>query len=86
MASVPCIGQKPILVIDGAFTQKISQDASDRDEYVGIAKPGTATSAAGWQIRKLTYSASDKVTDVQWAGGNDRFDKVWDDRASLSYS
>lgn len=86
MADIPCIGMKPILIIDGAYTQKISQDGSDRDQYIGIARPGTATSAALWQIRKLSYSATDHVTDIQWAGGSDQFNQVWDDRASLSYS
>lgn len=77
---------KPVLTLEGAFTQKISQDAEDRDEYIGIAKPGTASSAAAWQIRKITYSGTGRVTDVQWAGGSDLFNQVWDDRASLSYS
>lgn len=52
--------------------------------YIGDANPGTATSAAEWRIRRLT-EVGDDVT-VEWADGNDTFDNIWDDRASLSYS
>lgn len=52
--------------------------------YLGEALPGTLESAATWRIRLITTSGSD-VT-VKWADGNSRFDNVWDDRASLSYS
>jgi len=86
MADIPCIGMKPILTIDGAYTQKIIQDSQDRDQYIGIAKPGSSLADAVWQIRKLTYSATDKITDVQWAGGTDRFIHVMNNYASLSYS
>lgn len=54
-------------------------------EFVGKAEPGSATSAAVWQIMKLTYSGNN-VTDVEWADGNLNFDNVWDNRAGLSYS
>lgn len=73
-------------MIDGAYTQKISQDASDRDEYIGIAKPGTAATAALWQIRKITYTGTNRISDVQWAGGSDQFNQVWNDRAAAVYS
>lgn len=68
------------------YTQKIAYNASGFAEYVGIAKPGTATSSAGWQIKKMTYDASNRVTDVKWAGGNAKFNKIWDSRATYSYS
>ena len=85
MADKPSLGMKPILTLGGAYTLKISYDASDNIEYIGIAKPGSATSAAVWQIKKLTYS-TDQITDLQWATGSDNFKHVWDNRASLSYS
>lgn len=67
-------------------TTKISYDANNRQEYIGLAKPGTATSAAGWQIKKMTYNATGFMTDLQFADGTDKFDKVWDNKASYSYS
>lgn len=86
MADIPCIGMKPILTIDGAYTQMIYQDANDLDQYICIAKPGSATSAAVWQIRKIGYSATGKVASVTWANGTDQFIHIADNRASLSYS
>lgn len=52
--------------------------------YLGEAAPGTATSAAAWRIKELTFTGDD-VT-ILYADGNSSFDNVWDDRASLSYS
>lgn len=73
-------------MIDGAYTQKISQDSEDRDQYIGIAKPGTAASTALWQIRRISYSATGRVASVDWAGGTDQFIFVWNDRGAASYS
>lgn len=52
--------------------------------YLGVAKLGTAGSDAKWQIRRIQKVSS--VTSIQYADGNRRFDNVWDDRASLTYS
>lgn len=51
-------------------------------DYVGEAAIGTATSAAGWRIKKV-----DSTTGIviQWAGSG-TFNQVWDNHASLSYS
>jgi len=54
--------------------------------YIGYAAPATATSAAAWQIRKLTYDANNNITDIQFASGVNDYTKVWDDRATYSYS
>lgn len=52
--------------------------------YVGMSGPGTATSAALWQIQRLTYSGSDMVAR-EWANSDNDFKYVWDNRASYSY-
>jgi len=67
------------------FKQRIAYTADGNPEYIGEAYPGYATSVARWRIKKLTYDGSN-VTQIDWADGNDDFDNVWDDRASLSYS
>ena len=56
---------------------------SGTDIYVGKATPGTATSAASWQVKKID-TASDII--ITWADGNASFDNVMDNAASLSYS
>jgi hypothetical protein len=53
--------------------------------YIGRALPGSAASAAAWQIRRLTYSGDD-VTAVDFAGGTNAFSSVWDDRTTYTYS
>ena len=50
--------------------------------YIGKAFTGTATSAAAWQIKKMDQSAGVVIT---WADSNSDFDKVWDNRESLTY-
>lgn len=54
--------------------------------YIGLANIGTATSAAFWQIRKLSYDGAGYLASVKWAGGNAKFDNVWDNRASFTYT
>lgn len=59
-------------------------DTGSGTAYVGEALPGSATSATAWRIKLLTFSGDDVTTT--WASGNSSFDKVWDSRASYSYS
>ncbi|MEM4409328.1 MAG: hypothetical protein QXI19_11375 [Candidatus Caldarchaeum sp.] len=66
------------------YTTRIDR-ASATTWYIGRAIPGSATSAAVWQIMRLTFSGG-QLTALEWAGGNDLFDKIWNNRASLSYS
>jgi hypothetical protein len=58
--------------------------ASATVTYLGEAKPGTATTATFWRIRKITVSGA--ITTIAFAEGNDLFDNVWDDRAGLTYT
>lgn len=67
------------------YTQRMSYTAQGLPEYIGIAFPGSATSAAVWQIRKLTYTGTN-ATAVLWCDGNNNFDNIWDNHPSLSYS
>lgn len=68
------------------YATRYDQDASTPTfAYLGKAAVGTATSAAAWQIQKLTFGVDGDV-DITWADGDASFDNVWDDRASLSYS
>lgn len=53
--------------------------------YYGIAVVGSLLADAVWQIKKIVFTSSGGVS-VTWADGNNRFDNVWNDRATLSYS
>ena len=66
------------------YVVNIQEDSGDSDIlYVGRAEPGTATSAAAWQVLKIDGSTG-KI--LKWAGGDSMFIHVYDNRESLSYS
>jgi hypothetical protein len=52
--------------------------------YIGIAKLGTPDASTGWQILRIQKTGS--VTTLQYADGNARYDNIWNDRASLTYT
>jgi len=66
------------------YTSLISYTPAGYVEYIGYALPGTATTAAKWQIRKLTYTGTN-VISIQFASSTTKFDKIWDNRAALVY-
>ena len=68
------------------YKMKCAYNANGNIEYIGYARPGTATSATGWVLFKLTYDASFRLTDRTCAGGDPDFIYTYDDRAGYSYS
>jgi hypothetical protein len=54
--------------------------------YIGHARPGSLSSAAEWQLKKITYDGSNNVTAIQFAAGVNDYSKIWDDRASYTYA
>jgi len=67
------------------YVTQLDYDSDNNLIYLGIAKIGEATSAAGWQVRRLTWT-SGNLTAIEWADGDFEFDNVWDDRTTGSYS
>lgn len=59
-------------------------EASASVTYVGQAVVGSAEGDPVWQIKKITESGT--VTKIEYADGEQSFDKVWTNRASLTYS
>jgi len=59
-------------------------DASATLTYVGDAAIGLSESAAFWRIKRLQTTGS--VLKITWADGNELYDNIWADRASLTYS
>lgn len=64
----------------------ISYNANQDIEYIGNAAPGSLASESVWKIINLTYDVNDNIETVVYASGNRKFDKVWDNRASYTYS
>ena len=54
-------------------------------QYVGEAPIGSSTSTAVWKIYRLTMSGTNSISRA-WADGSDLFNKIWDNRATYTYS
>jgi len=81
----PATSENQEALINGKYITYIdNQNTTANIIYVGKAVPGTATSAASWQIQKIDKSTTN--ISVLDAGGDALFDNIWDDRASLIYS
>lgn len=72
----------PLQVTSASFATRLDE-ASAVITYVGNAAPGSPTSGAVWQIKRLNSTAG---LVVEFANGNSDFTNIWDNRASLSYS
>jgi len=70
---------------DVGFDMYILYDASNREQYICIAYPGAATSAAVWSIYKLSYNANSGVVKRRYAGASDSFTNIADNAATLNY-
>lgn len=68
------------------YQLKILEDANGNPEYIGIALPGKSTSEEAWQIRKITYSATQGVSTVKFANGTQALTNIMDNAASYTYS
>lgn len=67
------------MTIDPFITQV---DEGATYTYIGKAVPGTATSEAKWQIKRVTNASGVTL----YADGDIKFDNVYDNRTTLSYS
>ena len=52
--------------------------------YTGYAPLTSATSAAVWQIKRITITGA--LISEEWADGDTSFNNIWTNRAALSYS
>lgn len=67
-------------------TTRIDYDVDNNPIYIGKTfKAGVVASDDDWQIQKLTW-VSGNCTLIERANGNDNFNQVWNDRATLTYS
>lgn len=64
---------------------QMDHDSSDNMIYLALAQAGSAKSAAVWQIRQFNYTSS-VLKNWLWADGDQKFDNIYDDRATLSFS
>ena len=55
-------------------------------EVVGKANAGKLTSKEAWQIAKLSYDASNNLSDLKYAGGSPAFVFIMDNYATYNFS
>ena len=67
------------------YSQNISYDSEGRQQYIGIANPGTLDSEALWQIYILTYDGSGRMITRRYADLA-RFTIKWTLRTNATYS
>ncbi len=76
---------KRTITVEKTYTQRLSYGTNNMIKYQGWAKPGTSAGEPGWRIRKLSYTGNYTIR-IEWADGNDKFDKIWNDRNSYTFS
>lgn len=75
----------PLLSVGDMLTQ-VEYDAAGAPLYIGRALAGSLTSEERWQIVKCTYDAAGNLTARQFAGGDNDYSAIWDDRATYTYA
>lgn len=67
---------------DTAFAVNLDQ-ADANTLYIGEAPISSDEAEPVWRIRR--FSTSGTVQTMKWADGDQLFDNIWDNRASLTY-
>ena len=80
------VQSRVIIPKDLLLTQMIENDGSGRAIYIGLAIPGTATSAAKWLIKQINYDGNGFTVSILFADSSTDFNKVWDDRVGYDYA
>ena len=83
LAAVTANNELKVAASSVTYTTRID-DASATTTYIGKATVGASEASASWQIQRIVESGS--VSSFTYADGNENFDNVWNNRASLSYS
>lgn len=79
----------PKLIANSYYTKRQTSDTMLLDEvsstvsYLGYSPLGAATSTDNWKIKRILVSGT--LTSTQFADGNENYDNIWDNRASLTY-
>ena len=53
--------------------------------YVGEASPGTEESSEKWRVKRISISDPNNLS-ILWADGNQQFDNIWANYATLTYA
>ena len=87
-------GEQPTYARETGFETRLfyvaaGSDGENQVEYICNAFPGTtgsdATSSSVWQVRRFYYNTSDQLTRISFAGDDDAYTFICDNRVSLSF-
>lgn len=73
-----------IVTLDLSNVEALRSVVSGDTTTIGYALPGTLNAESKWKIKQVVVSGG--VTTITYAEGNGNFDKIWDDRATYTYS
>lgn len=82
--NVPIIGNP-----NDVYPAPIVDEASTTVTYIGYGNLGANRAKAEWMIVRITKTSATTPNGVvltEYANGSMKFDQVWNDRATLSYS
>lgn len=74
------VGEEDIL-----YTRRVDFQNDDTLIYRGEADIGTLDAEPKWRVRRLLIASDDDVVE-EYADGSAAFNKIWDDRASFTYT
>lgn len=81
---VQYIGKLLDITADQEEPSKIDDTGVGGITYVGYAPAGTDPAAPKWRIKRITDATP--LIDIEKADGDKKYDNVWNDRATLTYS
>jgi hypothetical protein len=74
-----------VAVTDETIPLYVAIDEVNKNlSYIGKSVIGSSQASAVWQISRLQTTGN--VTLLQYADGDDSFNNIWNNRASLTYS
>lgn len=86
-------GEQPVYArevgLEQHFFYGTSGGANDKIEYICKAFSGTtgsdSTASSVWQVQRFSYNSDGQITDIEFAGDDDAYNQICDNRSSLNY-
>jgi hypothetical protein len=66
-----------------SFSKRVDM-VGDSTIYIGEALAGSAPNTLSWRVKRVTMMP-DGDSIIEWANGDGKFDKSWDNHLSLNY-
>lgn len=61
-------------------------NANGKQEFIGLAPPGSALGSEVWQIKKLAYDGSGRLIRITWADGSADFNQKFITPENFTYT